>query len=288
MSTPGESPLRTWIGPALMLCGSIAIGFAPIGLRLSDFGPQATAVWRFLFSLPLLAGLAMISRGGLGRPDRYSILAGFFFGLDIVFWHASLKETSVANATFLVNLGGAAAGLIAWLALGQKPGRYWFGAMALALTGAWLLSHAGEASGQAALTGDFLALAAASMLAVYLICAMLARRTQNPFSVLFWSTLVSIGVAGAAAIGTHETLLPASPHWLFWPLMLALVAHVGGQGLIVAGVGRTAPSLAGLMLLIQPVAAAIVAWRLFDEALTPMGLAGAMLILFGVWLAGRR
>ena len=61
-----------------------------------------------------------------------------------------------------------------------------------------------------------------------------------------------------------------------------------GQGLIVAGVGRTPAAAGGLLLLIQPVTAALIAWALFGEALTQVQLAGCALILCGVWLAGRR
>jgi hypothetical protein len=46
-----------------------------------------------------------------------ALVAGTFFGLDITFWHASLLMTSVANATFLVNLGNAAVGFVAWIVL---------------------------------------------------------------------------------------------------------------------------------------------------------------------------
>jgi len=59
-----------------------------------------------------------------------------------------------------------------------------------------------------------------------------------------------------------------------------------GQGLIVAGVGATPAALAGLLLLIQPVTGAMIAWPLFGEALTGIPLlAGCALVLIGVWLA---
>jgi drug/metabolite transporter (DMT)-like permease len=75
---------------------------------------------------------------------------------------------------------------------------------------------------------------------------------------------------------------------LIVPFFIAVIAHVLGQGLIVAGVGRTPAAAAGILLLIQPVAAALMAWPLFGEGLAPVQLAGAALILAGVWLAGRR
>lgn len=269
-----------------MLAGAVCIGFAPIGLRLSEFGPQATAFWRFTFALPVIAVLAM-ANGGIGKPTRFSLLAGLFFGLDIAFWHWSLTLTSVANATFLVNLGNASVGLVAWLALGHRPGRTWMIACAIALAGAFMLSR-GAAASASGLQGDLLALAGAAMVSLYLFFSLLARRAQAAFSVLFWATAVEIVVAAGATVAAGEVFLPPDPAWFLAPLALALVAHAMGQGLIINGVGHTPAALGGLLLLVQPVTGALIAWSIFGETLTPLQISGALLVLTGVWLAGRR
>lgn len=272
----------------MLIAGAIAIGFAPIGLRLSAFEPQATGFWRFAFALPLIA-LVIKARGGrIGKPSPMALLAGTFFGLDIAFWHASLVMTSVANATFLVNLGNAAVGLVAWVVLRERPARIWLAALAIALIGAFMLSRGAANADGAALAGDLLALVAAVMVGLYLFFAKLARRDSGAMSVLFWSTATTLAVSAIACGVRGETLIPPDPNWFIWPLALAVVAHVIGQGLIVAGVGATPAALAGLLLLIQPVAAAFAAWPLFGEALTATQLAGCALVLAGVWLAGRR
>jgi drug/metabolite transporter (DMT)-like permease len=272
----------------MMLAGAVAIGFAPIGLRLSEFGPQATAFWRFAFALPLLAALIFATGGRIRAPGPFSLLAGLFFGLDIAFWHEALVETSVANATFLVNLGNASVGLIAWIVLKEKPARIWPLAIGVALLGALLLSRGADPDGASALFGDLLALVAAAMVALYLFFAKLARRTEVALNVLFWATVVELVVAAGATGVTGEALLPPDPAWLLAPLFLAVVAHVMGQGLIVAGIGRTPAAIAGLLLLVQPVTGALIAWPLFGETLAPLQMAGAALVLVGVWLAGRR
>lgn len=234
----------------------------------------------------MIAALAM-ANGGIGRPSRFSLLAGLFFGLDIALWHWALTLTSVANATFLVNLGNASVGLIAWIFLRQRPARIWMIACGIALAGAFLLSRGAAASGSG-LQGDLLAVAAAAMVALYLFFGMLARRTGSAFTVLFWATLVEIAVAAGATLASGERLLPPDPSWFIAPLALAVVAHAMGQGLIVLGVGHTPAALAGLLLLVQPVTGAIIAWRIFDESLTQLQILGAGLVLLGVWLAGRR
>jgi drug/metabolite transporter (DMT)-like permease len=271
-----------------VLAGAMAIGFAPFGLRLSEFGPQATGFWRMLFALPLIAVVVYAQGGRLTRPSVFSIVAGVLFGLDIAFWHASLVLTSVANATFIVNLGNAAVGIVAWVVLKERPSRIWPVALGVALLGALLLSRGAADAGEGALAGDLLALLAAVMVGLYLFFAKLARRTETAMSVLFWSTASSLVVLAAASGVRGEALVPPDPSWFIAPLALAVIAHVLGQGLIVAGVGRTPASVAGVLLLVQPVASALAAWPLFGELLTPLQLAGAALILVGVWLAGRQ
>jgi drug/metabolite transporter (DMT)-like permease len=282
------APARAWAGPVMMLGGAVAIGFAPIGLRLSEFGPQATAFWRFLFALPLIAAVIYAQGGRIGRPSLMAVVAGTFFGFDIALWHASLVMTSVANATFIVNLGNAAVGLVAWLVLKERPAKIWPFALAIALFGALMLSRGAAGDDAGALAGDVLALVAAIMVGLYLFFAKLARRTEGAMQVLFWSTAATLAVSFLASLARQETLVPPEPSWFIAPLFLAIIAHVVGQGLIVAGVGRTPAALGGILLLIQPVAGALIAWPLFGETLTLVQLAGAALVLAGVWLAGRR
>lgn len=277
-----------WTGPLMLLCGAVCIGFAPIGLRLSEFGPQATAFWRFLFALPLIAAAIYATGGRISRPSPLAVLAGLFFGLDIAFWHASLTQTSVANATFLVNLGNASVGLIAWALLRERPPNIWFGAFAVALGGAFLLSQGGASTTHSHVQGDILALIAAFMVAFYLYFTKLARRTETALQVLFWATAAELVVAGGASFAMGETLVPQQASWLLVPAALAVLAHVMGQGLITAGIGRTPAAVAGLLILVQPVTGAAIAWPLFGEELARVQILGAGMVLVGVWLAGRR
>jgi hypothetical protein len=129
------------------------------------------------------------------------------------------------------------------------------------------------------LAGDLLALVAAVMVGLYLFFAKLARRTETAMQVLFWSTAATLVVSAIASGVRNEALLPPDPGWFIWPLALAVVAHVVGQGLIVAGVGRTPAAVGGLLLLIQPVTAGPdrlgAVWRSPDPGATGRVRAGS-------------
>lgn len=287
----GIAPTRHWLGPVLVLAGGVLIGFAPIGLRLGldDLGPFAIAFWRYVFALPVLFALVLVVERRMPvLPNRFVLIAGTCFALDMALWHWSLTLTTVANATFIVNLGNIGVGIAAWIFLRQRPSKTWGMAVLVALAGAAALSLGGEVDGKTDLRGDVLALGAAVLVSGYILAASIARRSLGALDVIFWLTVVEIAVGGLVVALSGEAFLPETMAGFQAPLMLGLLVQVGGQGLIIAGLGRTPPAIAGMLVLVQPVTAAAISWTLFEEPLTTIQVAGAGFVLAGVYLAQQR
>lgn len=277
-------------GALLVLTGGILIGLAPIGLRLglNELGPQAIAFWRFFFAIPIaLALVFLIKRRAPQKPDRFIVFAAAFFALDIALWHAALSMTSVANATFLVNLGNIGAGFVAWFFLREQPRPVWFVAVVFAIVGAAALSLGGSGSGNSAnsLPGDVLAIGAALLVACYMVTAKLGRRTMSGIDAIFWLCVFEAIFASIVVVFTGESFVPASAAGFAAPLFLAVAVQIGGQGLIIAGLGHTSAAVAGVVVIIQPVVAAIISWRLFGEILVPMQLIGCAMIIIAIIVA---
>jgi drug/metabolite transporter (DMT)-like permease len=275
----------------MVLGGGIALGFAPIGLRLGldDLGPQAIAFWRYLFAVPVLLVLVLLVDRRLPRkPNGAVFLAALFFTLDMTLWHWSLTMTSVSNATFIVNLGNVLVGLTAWAFLKERPGLNWAMAAVLAILGAAALSLGGQTLQAGALRGDLFALAAAVFVSFYMLFSKLARRTLGGLEAMFWLSVFETALAFFVVWGSGEAYLPATLSGFAVPLALTLIVQVAGQGLIISGLGSTDTAIAGILVLAQPVVAAVISWRVFDEPLTAIQLAGAGAILLAVWMAQRR
>ena len=287
--SPSQNTPPVWFGPIMMLLGATFIGFAPIGLRLGldDLGPQAIAFWRFVFALPVLFLLVLLVERRLpSKPNRFVIVAGTCFALNMSMWHWSLTYTTVANATFIVNLGNVCVGLTAWLFLKERPTKIWAMAVMIAIAGAAALSLGGV-SGKSDLQGDALALVAAVCVSGYIVASKVVRRTLGGLEAIFWLTCVEVLVAGLLVLGFQEKFLPEELSGFLVPLFLGVVVHVGGQGLIILGLGHTPTALAGVLVLMQPVVASAVSWRLFEEPLSPIQAAGGALILTGILVAQR-
>jgi drug/metabolite transporter (DMT)-like permease len=274
----------------MVMTGGVFIGLAPIGLRLGldELGPQAIAFWRYVFALPVLFLLVLVTQRRLpAKPNMFVIIAGTCFAVDIGLWHWSLTFTTVANATFLVNLGNICVGLTAWIFLKERPTWIWLVAVLVAMVGAAALSLGGGIDGKTDIRGDLLALCAAVLVSGYMVASKVARRTLTGMEAIFWLTAVEIVVAGLMVIGFRESFFPGELSGFAVPLFLGLAVQVCGQGLIITGLGHTPAAIAGVLVLVQPVVAAAISWRMFDEPLAPLQAGGGFLILLGILISQR-
>ena len=279
-----------WALPALF-AGAIGIAFAPIFVRWSEVGPVATAFWRMTLALPLLVLWASMQPRGTNLPGQragfaMALLAGLFFAADLAVWHWSIRLTSVANATFLANLAPVAVTLGAWLLLGERAKPVFFVGMALALTGAALLVRANVGSDNA-LLGDSLGILTALFYAGYQLCVKRLRDTQSTARIMLISGTACAAVLLPLALAAGETVLPTTLTGWLVVLALAVVCQFAGQSLITYAVAHLSASFSSVSLLVQPVAAAALAWLLFGEALAALQWWGGAAVLVGIYLARR-
>jgi drug/metabolite transporter (DMT)-like permease len=151
-----------------LLAGAIGIAFAPIFVRLSELGPTATAFYRLALALPILWVWMEIGdrRAETNRPTGYRdfvglAVSGLFFAADLGLWHWSIKLTSVANSTLLVNLAPVFVALGAWLLFGERFSTAFLVGLVVAIVGAALLVGSSPQIGAEHLLGDVVAVAAA-------------------------------------------------------------------------------------------------------------------------------
>jgi drug/metabolite transporter (DMT)-like permease len=279
--------------------GAIAIGFAPIFVRWSEVGLNATAFWRLALALPALWLLSRRSGSEPLVPFRgraLLVIAGFCFAMDLCFWHASIALTSVANATLLANLTPIFVVLFYWFVLRQRPTlRFSMGA-ALALAGAAGLAlgsrpPAGNVTFNVAgnvLLGDLYGVITAFAYAGYLLAVERARTSASALQVTLASTAVAMLITGAVALVFGENFWPASGTGWAVLVGLALLVHVLGQGGIIWALGQLPASLSSVVILIQPVVAAGLGWLWLGEGLGWLDAVCAGLVLTGVLIARRQ
>jgi drug/metabolite transporter (DMT)-like permease len=274
-----------------LVVGVLAVSSSPILVRVGHLPALALAFWRCLAGAAVLAPFALRSRRGRGplasREAAQLSLAGALLAVHFALFNASLSLTTVASSVVLVSCSPLFVGLGARLA-GESPSRRGWLGVALATAGAVVvgLGDAGAVRlGGRALLGDAMAFAGAAAIAGYLLIGRSARQ-RLPLATY------AAGVYGTAAL----VLLPAC--------LLAgarLGGYRAGSWLVLAGVvvgpqllGHTVfngllstvtASVVAVVILLEPVAATLLAWALFAEVPSAWFWFGAPLVLAGVWLA---
>jgi drug/metabolite transporter (DMT)-like permease len=276
-----------------LLAGAVAIGFAPIFVRLSEVGSTATAFYRLLFALPVLwIWMTCEGKGESRRPESARdfgllIAAGLLFAGDLAFWHGSINFTSVANATLLANFAPIFVTLGAWLLFRERITRRFALAMVLALVGATMLVGASLSLTPRHLVGDGMGMVTALFYAGYQLTVKRLRDSFSTATIMAWSGLVTCPALLVIAVISGESLLAVQATGWGVLIALALVSHVGGQSLIAYGFGHLPASLSSLSLLLQPVVAAFLAWLFFREQLSWLQFGGGAVVLGGIYLATR-
>ena len=272
---------------AALIAGAVCIGFAPIFVRWVDVGYTAAAFWRVFLALPVLGVAWLVGRSaGATRPDlsrlKWLWLAGAFFAADLAVWHQSIRFTSVANSTLLANLAPVfvTAGSV-WL-FGEHINRRFIGGLVLALCGSALLVASSFTISLQTVGGDVLGMVTAVFYAGYLLTVSHQRRGTSTIELMWWSTLACAVLLLPVTLATGETLWPQSAQGWAVLIGLALVSLVAGQGLIAWAMAHLPASFSSVSLLVQPVAAAILAWVLLREPFGALQALGGAVVLGGI------
>ncbi|MBT3992380.1 MAG: DMT family transporter [Rhodospirillaceae bacterium] len=279
----------------VLLFGAAAISLAPIFVRLSEVGPSATAFYRMFFALPVLwvwmsqdkKSDTVHRQPSNFRDYAHLALAGVFFAGDMSFWHWSIKLTSIANSTLLANFAPIFITLGGYFLFGERFSRTFLLGMILAMLGVvFLLGDSFDFQADH-LIGDAYGLVAAMFYAAYLMMVSRLRSNFSTATVMTWSGLVTCIAMVPITILSGESFI--APTLFGWAVLagLALISHAGGQSMIAYALAHLPAAFGSVGLLLQPALAAIIAWFLFDESLSPLQLSGGLVVLAGIYFARR-
>lgn len=284
------STSRPFLNPALVLSvGVLAVSSGAIFVRLSEAPSLVTAAWRLTFATALLLPYALWkARGELRQLGRRELglgaLAGFFLALHFATWISSLRFTSVANSTVLVNSAPVWVALLSpWVTRDRVTGRAWLG-ITVSVAGGVVIGMGDFAVGTRALIGDGLALLGSLALALYMLCGRNLRAKlslpayltvcYSSATVLLWTAVFAAGMSG---IGFNAKT---------WGVLfgMALINQHLGHSSYNWSMKYFSAGFIAVCLLGEPVLSSLLAWWLFGEALTWGKALGGALILAGIYL----
>jgi drug/metabolite transporter (DMT)-like permease len=260
-------------------------------VALRSFTPVGAAAARGTLGAAVLAAILLAPWAGAAalRPVRLHSaalwrLAALGLMGGAIFMVAMNVAVALAGATITAFVAGLYAVLAAALAvpmLGERPDRITILSLGLALIGTLLL---GDLQPSMRLAGGIgVGLVAAISFALFLV---LSRRWSVPYGLPGPSVaLAALALSGAgtavlmAVTGiplTEGDLLPEAAWAVAW---LALGPGALAAVLVVIGMRRLPARRASAFLLLNPPTAAVLAWVLLGERLSPVQLLGGALVL---------
>lgn len=273
--------------PYLVLLGGVlAVSVSSIMVRYTTADPLVVAFYRMLLTAILLAPVAA-KQDGL-RMDRkslrLSILSGLFLAGHFASWFWSIRLTSIASSTILVDTHPLWVLLISFILWRERPGRVGLTATLLALGGAILISWGDLQFDPQALLGDLLAVIGAITVSAYFLIGQQVRKQVG--ALLYSVTAYSVAAVTlfVAALAAGAPLVGFAPvNWALF-LGLAVIPTIFGHT-VFNWVLRYLPApVVSLSILGEPVGATLLAWILFTQVPSPVTLAGGTLTLGGIFL----
>jgi len=295
-----DSARHTLIGAALVLIASVGFSTRGVLTKLAyPHGVDAVTLLtlRMLFSLPLFLLMALVARQGaepLKRADWMMVLALGFIGyyLSSLLSFLALVHVPAGLERLLLYLTPTIVVVLSALMLRQRIRRHHL--IALVLTYGGIVLVLGEnitisVEPQAVAIGAVLVLASALTYAVYLLGSgtVIPRMGSARFTAYASGTACVYVIAQFLLIRDLQALLLPMPVYVYAALM-AVVCTVVPTWMMAEGIRRIGTSQSALLSSIGPVSTITLASLVLDEPVTPVQLAGALLVLAGVGLVTAR
>lgn len=279
---------------AVLVMALAAVSHGSIFVRLAaEAHPFVISAFRVGTAALIVVPVALLARRReIACLDRRTVLAilgaGAFLALHFITWIASLSHTSIANSTVLVTLNPVWIALATALVTRRRPDGLVAASVGLSVAGCAIIAWGSSGQAGGSLAGDGLAVLGGMCAAGYLMMGRLARRQ-------------------GVSLLTYVALCYGSAAVLLWLLVLALglpIAGLGaatygamvGMGVVSQVIGHSGynwalklfnPAFIAVCLLGEPIVASALGLVYFGEAIPLATLAGAPVIMTGIYLGAR-
>jgi probable blue pigment (indigoidine) exporter len=269
-----------------------AWGTGPIMNKVMTVDTPAIVFYRTILGTPLMVAVAYLTGGGLSRElMRRTAIPGVLFALSFITGFASIKMTSIANATLITTIQPVLVVFIAPRLFGERLTSRQLGYSFLSLAGVLMVVMAAASSSGAHISGDLMAAGNVVLWTAYFVLAK-KNRMEGVHS---WSFLAAIFVWLAVvvvpfgAFASNDLGNMTTKDWLC-AIGMSLGPGLLGHGLMTWSQSHVDVTIASLLGLLSPVVSTALALVFLGELLTPWQLVGAVVVLasLGLLVANQR
>ncbi len=267
------------------LCWGVSGGIAGI---LIEQGWDASVVsfYRAAVGLVLVGVYLAIRPGGsgMGHPRLWlrAVLAGLGVAGNFSFYFLSIAEGGVAVAATLMYSAPVFVYLVAFgLKLEPATPVKWF-SIALVMLGIVLLTRLYNVdAGEVTAAGIGFGLLAGLSYSVFIYGFKYATTHGSPQAILSIALFSAVVILLGASDTTQSVAVLSAQRWWLFALLGVLGAGLS-FAFYVVGLKRTAPTLAAIVAMVEPVTASLFGVLVLGETLAPLQILGLVLILVTV------
>jgi drug/metabolite transporter (DMT)-like permease len=279
------------------VAAGVLFGTAAIFIRfLQSLDSFSIVFWRLVIACLALATLSVVfSRSFQPKLVKENIkelfVLSIFIGLHFIFFTASVKDTTILNATVLVNTVPFFSMLISSFVFKLKPSRFALEGLAISFVGVCLIAFgettAARTVSQSALSslkGDLEAVLAALVLAFYLNYGRKVRSQMSILSIMLPIYAFTAAVVAILSVPTGNTvsLLPFLPATILPLIGLGLLPTAIAHTLYFSSLSNFKSFETATMALLEPIGATILGIAVFQEIPALVFALGAVLVLSGI------
>lgn len=283
------------------LVGSVALwgGTWVSGRMLAqDMGPFSAAFLRFLSASIFLFFLSCRAEGRLPRLARRDFWGAFWLGVFGVslynfMFFSGLKTVPAGRAALMIACTPTVMAVYSALFRGERLGWLRFSGILLSLCGAAVLLSSGDPARlfrEGLHHGDIFILGCVFSWAAYSLLGGKVMGRMTPLSAVTWSCILGMLMLLPVSLVMGLPGDVARSSVTDWVNILFLGVAATGVAFTwyYRGIQALGASRAGVFINLVPAFAVVLGWLILDEPIGLSLLAGAALVLSGVWLTNRK
>lgn len=283
------------------ITAGVLFGTAAIFIRfVPNLGTFSIVFWRLIIAcLTLTTVLALLRKSfnfNLVRKNITGLLAlSLFLGLHFIFFVSAVKDTTILNATVLVNTSPIFTLLVSVFVLKLKPSRFSLAGLIISFAGVCLIAYAETTTTTVnnfapSIKGDLEAILAALVESFYLNYGKKIRNQMTILSIMLPIYLLTAIIVGALGVATtSKTFTISSDTAIILPLLgLGILPTAIAHTLYFSSLSNLKSFETATMALLEPVGATILGVIFFNEIPAYLFILGAALVLFGILFVVRQ
>lgn len=273
-------PATTALLAATAVWGST---FAVTKQSLTDMAPASFLAWRFGIAAVVLATVRAPALRQLAPADRRrATVLGLLLGSGFLLQTFGLQHSLAGVSGFLTGAAVILTPVTAAVFFGEKVGRAGWLAVSVSSVGMAMLT--GGTTGTSGI-GALLTLGGAACFAGHITGLSQWATTRNAYGLTAWSVTVAALLCGTVAGATGGLAFPPTAGVWRSVVYLALAATCAGFAVQAWAQSALTATSAALVMTMEPLFAALLAFGLGERGLSPLGWCGGVLVVAAMLLA---